>query len=242
MVEREVSPTTCEIQYGLDSIVFSLRFCKRKSLAISVNPDLSVSVDAPEDSSIDDIIARVNRRAAWIIRQRTFFEGRKETPQLYRYVGGETHLYLGRQYRLKLVESDSEFVKLTHGYFVVHIKSTKNTEKIKKILDQWYLDHSRKALTRRLSSCYELVKKFGISYPQSMNFRKMNKRWGSCSKDGNIMLNTELARASVYCIDYVIVHELCHMQCQFHNEKFYNLLKTCMPDWKRRKEVLERKF
>ena len=67
----------------------------------------------------------------------------------------------------------------------------------------------------------------------------MKRRWGSCGKNGTILLNTELVRAPVHCIDYVIVHELCHLRFPHHSQGFYRLLALLMPDWERRKARLE---
>ncbi len=69
--------------------------------------------------------------------------------------------------------------------------------------------------------------------------RRLKTRWGSCSKAGRILLNTELVQAPVECIDYVIVHELCHLKVPDHSPAFHRLLNACMPDWQRRKERLE---
>jgi predicted metal-dependent hydrolase len=78
-----------------------------------------------------------------------------------------------------------------------------------------------------------------IDFPE-LEIRQMKKRWGSCGKSGAIILNTELVKAPLFCIDYVIMHEICHLKNRSHDYKFYKLLETHMPDWKVRKERLER--
>jgi predicted metal-dependent hydrolase len=239
MTAYAINGETYTITYGQQIIKFIIRFSPRKRLIISVHPDLSVTVDAPDDRSITEVIAIVKRRAGWIARQRDFFERFKPEQPERRYVGGETHIYLGRQYRLKLIEDKSECVKLIRGYFLVQVRQTHDPAHVKRILDKWYADHSRSALLARVSRCADLVRKYDIPLPTSVQFRRMVRRWGSCGKNGGIVLNTELAKASVYCVDYVIIHELCHLKYPNHGKAFYKLLEMCLPDWERRKQKLE---
>ncbi|MCE5322427.1 M48 family metallopeptidase [bacterium] len=227
------------ITYGQQSINFTVRFSHREKLTISVHPDLSVIVDAPDDKQIAEVVARVKRRAGWIVRQRDFFERFKPEQPERRYVGGETHIYLGRQYRLKLIEDKLEYVKLTRGYFLIQTRNPHDSTKVKSLLDKWYADHSRRVIRTRIDRCFESLQRYGVNYPTSITFRRMSKRWGSCNKAGGVMLNTELAKASVFCIDYVITHEMCHLKYTNHSKDFYRLLDLVMPDWKRRKSKLE---
>lgn len=240
MTACAISGTTHTITYGQQAIDFTVRFSQRKRLTISVHPDLSVTVDAPDDRPVTEVIARVKRRAGWIVRQRDFFERFKPEQPERRYVGGETHVYFGRQYRLKLTQDKSECVKLTRGYFVVRARNPHDPAQVKRLLDKWYADHSRSALLTRVSLCADIVRRFNVPSPTSVQFRRMTKRWGSCGKNGSIVLNTELAKASVYCVDYVIVHELCHLKHPNHGREFYRLLEMILPDWTRRKARLER--
>lgn len=125
------------------------------------------------------------------------------------------------------------------GYFMINTCNPRDSERVKKLLDDWFHKHSRAAILSRLERCYDHLRKFDVPYPTSIKFRRMAKRWGSCGKNGNILLNPDLTRASVYCIDYVITHELCHLKYPNHGKDFYRLLEISMPDWKRRKMRLE---
>lgn len=227
------------ITFGQARIDFAVYFSQRKRLTIAVHPDLSVTVDAPDDRTIAEVIARVKRRAAWIVRQRDFFERFRPEQPARRYVAGETHIYLGRQYRLKLIESDLENVKLTRGYFLVSTRHPRDSARVQRLLHNWYSDHGRAVILSRFERSYDALRKFDVPFPTSIRFRRMAKRWGSCGKSGNIVLNTELAKASVYCIDYVITHELCHLKHPNHSKDFYRLLEISLPDWERRKRRLE---
>ncbi len=105
------------LYFGNIKIAFSLSFSTRKNLSISVHPNLEVTVDAPVDRSLDGVLFRVKKRAPWIIKQINYFECFQPLLTERKYVSGETHYYLGRQYRLKVVTSDKNDVKLIGKYF-----------------------------------------------------------------------------------------------------------------------------
>jgi hypothetical protein len=208
-------------------------------MEIAVHPDASVIVKAPAGTAADRIAGRIAKRARWIKKQLNFFQQFVPHTPPRRYVGGETHFYLGRQYRLKLKKGEQNEVKLKGPYFYVMTPDTSNRQLIKSLLDEWYKEHARSIFIKRLELCYAKANSLKVSRPK-IQLRKMSKRWGSCSKAGSILLNTELVKAPLYSIDYVIMHELCHLKVHTHNSGYYKLLSKCMPDWERRKERLEK--
>lgn len=155
------------------------------------------------------------------------------------YVSGETHLYLGRQYRLKVTKHRESSVKLI-GRFL-HARHAVKTDKeaIKDLVASWYHDHAVQFFDARLAKCLEGAKSLGLQQPPKLTVRSMTRRWGSCTKVGNISLNVDLVKTPIHCIDYVIVHELRHLKIHNHSPAFYRLLSQCMPDWKERKERLD---
>jgi hypothetical protein len=227
------------ILFGRERVEVSLTFRDRKNLKITVHPDKGVTAEAPLGKPLDDVLSRLKKRAPWIIKQRDYYERFQPLQPSRRYVSGETHLYLGRQYRLKVVQSnDDEYVKLIGGYLYVHTTRKKDAQKNEELLWTWYTEHAKAIFERRLTACYETIKKTGVPYP-AVRLRRMKKRWGSFSKNGAITLNTELVKAPRHCIDYVIIHELCHLKHKDHGKEFYRLLSRCMPDWEKRKARLE---
>ncbi len=227
------------IDFGRERIKIYLSFSKRKNLKISVHPDQKVTVDAPVGRKLADVLSRVKKRAPWIIRQKNYFERFQPLPAERRYVGGETHFYLGKQYRLKVIKSNKNSVKLKGPYFHICTPDPNNTGNIKKLLNNWYSVHAEKIFMQRFEICFGIAGKYKIPRPK-LRFRKMLKRWGSCTKSGTITLNVELIKARVHCIDYVIMHELCHLKVHSHGKEFAQLLSKCMPDWEWRRERLER--
>jgi hypothetical protein len=233
-----ITPAGPAIRYNGEIISFALVRTKSKRLTISVYPDLAVKVKAPNGKSLDQIKARVEHRAAWISKQLQHFRQSLPAAPERRFVSGETHLFLGRQYRLKLHRADSTSVKMIGRYLHVSTPNPRHTNRVRELVEGWYLNHAKQLLHRRVQQRYDEVKRFGIPSP-TIRLQKMHKRWGSCTRASKIILNSDLIKAPSQCIDYVIVHELCHLRIHGHNHRFFRLLTTCMPDWQRRKERLD---
>lgn len=227
------------VQYGASTISFSLRQARRKSLAISVLPDLSVVVTAPLGADVEFVKAKVKKRALWILKQQDSFKEYLPTQPPRRYVSGETHLYLGRQYRLKVSESAVETVKLRGGYIHVGVKDKDDRNRVAHLLNEWLLAHARSQFGRRIILCWERLRAQGIAFPE-LRLRRMEKRWGTCTNGGVIYLNPYLIKAPSSCIDYVLIHELCHLKYAHHGKPFYELLRRVLPDWEQRKARLEK--
>lgn len=221
------------IRYGSQKIEFDLRFNHRKTLGITVTPEMEVIVTAPLKASMKRINALVAKRAPWILKQQSFFLAfyPKQPPK--RYISGETHLYLGRQYRLKIRKGRREEVKL-HGRFI-DVSCIKQL-RVKQLLKSWYLYLAELKFVSLLDKWAE---DFDI-LPPKVAIREMPKRWGSCTVNGKVILNPELIKAPTGCIEYVIVHELCHLVHRNHSQKFIMLQSKIMPDWERWKMRLER--
>jgi predicted metal-dependent hydrolase len=227
-----------EVRFGKQRIPFSLEFRDRERLAISVHPDRTVTVAAPNSRSMEEVIERVQRRAAWIVKQRAYFDQFHPLTPTRMFVAGETHLYLGRQYRLKVVEDAKLSVKLKGRFLWVHLLDRADATRIEQLLSQWYRAHAEPIFARRLDECLRSARSLNVDRPE-LTIRKMAKRWGSCTKSGRILLNLELVKTPLYCIEYVIMHELCHLRLHDHSPEFYRLLARCMPDWEQRKRRLE---
>lgn len=228
-----------EIIFGGGRIGFGLRRSNRRTLAITVRPDLSVVVTAPRKAAVETVLAKVRKRAGWIRRQQRFFgEFLPQTPPR-RYLSGETHRYLGRQYRLKVVEAESAEVKLRGRFIWVHTPRKADTVRVRKLVQSWYLTHAKERLARSFAESTARLGTRLANLPR-MQLRRMPKRWGSWTRRGGVWLNPELVTAPPTCIDYVVTHELCHAVHGHHGKKFYELLRRVIPDWETRKARLER--
>lgn len=228
--------TAHSIEYGTTTIHFELDYAARKTLGISVHPDdLRVTVTAPQDTALADIEAKVHKHAAWILKQQR--ELARYLPHLpaRRYVSGETHRYLGKPSRLKVIESVKDIVKPTRGWLRVYVKK-KDPARVKRLLEAWYRARAEKIFAERLAACYPKVEHLGAPYPDLI-IRVLKTQWGNC-RGTTITLNVKLIQVPPDYIDYVIYHELCHLVEPNHTARFYELLGRVLPDWETRRDKL----
>lgn len=237
-----MTPETLEVLFGGRVLECALMRRDRKTLSISVNPDLSIDVAAPADAPIDRIIGKIRKRGPWIVRQLQFFsQFQPRTPER-RYVSGETHLYLGRQYRLKVTPHIQQEVKLFRGRIVVQSHRPHDCALTRDLVETWYRNRSQVKFQARLKLCQQRFPRPEDHEPTGLLIRQLRHRWGSMTPGGRLILNRSLIRSSVDTIDYVITHELCHMRHHHHGPEFYKLLDWVMPDWEKRKIKLERQM
>lgn len=225
------------VPYGKEEIAFLLNYTTRKTLEIAVYPNCSVHVKAPKGAKIEDIRKRVSRRAGWIKRQQDYFQQFSPRTPSRNYIGGETHLYLGRQYRLQIIHGASNDLKLAHGFFQIRVKQG-TQGKTKELLNDWYAEKAAEKFSESLDRCWPFFEKLAYARPK-ISIKRLQRRWGSLTKKGTLTLNVDLVRAPKECIDYVITHELCHLRYHDHGKSFYDFLRRVMPDWEKRKHKLE---
>ncbi len=226
------------IAYGMEHIRFDVLYVKRKTMEIAVHPDRQVVVKAPAGTTWEEIENRVKKRVRWICKQILHFRQFEPRTPPRHYVSGETHLYLGRQYRLKVVEGDKDSVKFMRGRLTVTIKGQATPDRVKVGLESWYRTKAWEKMPVIFGPVMERFKRLGHNCPE-LQIRRMKRRWGSLSKKGTLTLNLSLISVPKECIEYVITHELCHLMFHDHSAAFYKLLEQLMPDWEQRKRKLE---
>jgi len=228
------------INYGTTRIPFLLEYRSRKTVGITVTPDRQVTIAAPLNASVEKILETIGKRAGWISKQLRKFESYGETLLHHKleYVSGETFYFLGRKYRLKVFEGIKEEVNLKGKYLKVIAKKKSDEKHIADLVMKWYKHHAKEIFSERLERYGFILKREKIQVNQLL-IRRLEKRWGSCTEKGNIILNLSLVQAPVQCIDYVLLHELCHLKHLNHGAKFYKMLTRYMEDWEKRKERLQ---
>jgi predicted metal-dependent hydrolase len=237
--------------YGGRSVGYIIRPGRGRSVKIVVNGPEAVEVRVPPRVSLRAVQAFVAEQAEWIVRTMAKQAKRPRVAPLT-YATGETLYYLGKPCRLEVAHSVWKSVALADGVLRVTLANTANPARVKALVNEWFLTQSQAVFAEGLA---EMVERFGDrirrehgslvmrsdEHPAGvwLTVRAMKTRWGSCSKDGHVTLSTELIHAPRRLIDYVIVHELCHLVHLNHSRAFYFQLARCLPDWEERRRELE---
>lgn len=229
------------LAYGEDRIAYRVSYddTRKSRVAIHVNPDGSVAVDAPHGFSEESIKQAVQKRARWVAGHVIEAKARYVNVRQREYVSGEQVLYLGRRYMLKIIPVDHKpaAAKL-HGNRL-EVETTNCTEAdIKGSLRAWYRVRGRDYLARRIDALAKALP--WVEAPPPFRLLEMSRQWGSCSPSGEIILNTHLIKASRQCIDYVLVHEMAHLRHHDHGPAFWNLIDAYAGNWRKAKHELDR--
>lgn len=226
--------------YGDERILFHRARRKEttKSVLIKVRPDCSVVAMAPDSASDSEVIAAVTKRGRWVSKQLAVFRAQQEHVVPRQYISGETHLYLGRQYLLKVstAEHYAVDVKLHKGVLEASVFNTAPAS-VEAVLKAWYRTKARAIFRQRLERL--LPKILWINHVPVFRIFEMKTQWGNCSPSGRLTLNPHLIKAPSACIDYVLLHELCHLVEHNHSDKFYRLMAQVMPNWEDVKQRLD---
>lgn len=207
-------------------------------IRIHVYPNGDVEIEAPENKETDQIRAAAQRRARWIFQHRTAAIAAQRMALPREYVSGETHFYLGRRHKLIVHESNVQpsEVKLLRGKLEVTLPLADRAA-VRRRLNAWYGERAAEYLSKKLSEISERLN--WTNAPPPFKLMRMRTQWGSCSPEGVVYLNPALVKAPRHCIEYVILHELCHLVEHNHSKRFFDLLTRQMPEWETAKHELD---
>lgn len=230
------------ITYG-DQKIYYTRLPRDESIRrikIKVHPDCRVEVLAPLSATASEVEEGVKAKARWIVKKLRVFQEQMTGVTPRQYVSGESHYYLGKQYQLKvfIAENEPVGVSLYRGVLKVTVRR-KDSVGVKNQLEKWYRVKAKELFNARLDVL--IAQTLWLSEKPKLRILAMRSQWGSCSPSGTITLNPKLVKASKDCIDYVILHELCHLAEHNHSENFYRLMKQVMPNWESVKLRLDSK-
>lgn len=220
----------------MDGFAFQVevvRSGRKKSASIELDSGL-VKIRVPKslpDNRVRELIAK---HTVWI-KTKLKEQSERPAPKPKEYVSGEAFPYLGRNYRLKVVTGDSPSIRLKNGYLVATVPEREaNQRTIKCLLESWYRSHAEVRLREKTKRLSKLV---GVT-PSSVSVRNYKSRWGSCSSKGDITYNWRIILAPHRIVDYVVMHELCHLLEHNHSPKYWQHVARHVPDWKERREWL----
>ena len=215
-----------EMQYGF-----------RKRLTLTVYPDQRVVARIPYGLPKRKVEIYFEKKSNWLLKHLGHFE--KYPPEREKeYINGETHHHLGKKYSLKL-KSGPTNIALTENGIILCVRDMQNIEMKKNVVDSWYRKEAIRILTPLFNEWMNKLQYMKLP-KASLRFYKMKRRWGSCSTKHVITLNTELIKKDLTLIDYVIVHEICHLKVPAHNKAFYSLVESVIPNWKERRSTLNK--
>jgi predicted metal-dependent hydrolase len=229
--------------YGNKKITFEIkRGNRKKTAAIHVTPAATVVISVPRDLEEERVCEIIEKKARWIIEKKEFMNSRSHFNVIKEFVSGESFLYLGKQFRLKVTKSSSRenSCRLVAGRFQVQIEedldAESHKEAVKKALVEWYKKHAEEKILERLPL---IARKAGIK-PKAVEIKNQHKRWGSCSRSGVVRFNWKVVMTPISVIDYVIAHELCHLIYGNHSAQFWEKVKTIYPEYKTKKDWLKK--
>lgn len=235
------------IYYGDDKLSYQLNYIADSSaksqIKIHILPEGMVRVDAPEHTPSKTIKDVVRKRAAWIVENLTTSQKHSDDVLEREYISGESCFYLGRRHVLKVLpvtdlplEQQAEKAKLLRGRIALYTTNRRAT-RVKKILYVWYRQRALAVFKKQLAKWVETLPWLDHAPPFTVSL--MDKQWGSCSAAGELSLNIHLVKAPSPCIEYIILHELCHLQQKNHSPAFYRLLDNHLPHWQGLRQQLD---
>jgi predicted metal-dependent hydrolase len=224
---------------GDEKVDYTLhRTGRRRTVGIFVEPDRRLTVLAPVAADTESVERILRRRLPWIRRQMRKVEALPPPPPPRHWVNGETHRYLGRQYRLKLVEGGTRTVTLSGDYVCVTVPNPNDRASIGRLMYGWYRDRARCVVIERAERLIATTTWLGVSELPPIAIKSLSHRWGSTTKAGRIAFNVDVVKLTPACLDYVIAHELVHLRIPNHSPAFWRMLTRVMPDWRRWRDLL----
>jgi predicted metal-dependent hydrolase len=223
-----------------DDFQYRIIFSRRRTISIIISPDYGVVVKAPYRTPVASVKRFLNEKSGWIIKTLNGFNSLRRIDNNKGYSDGDSLILYGKEYKLKLYQSDKYAVRIGEnntieaGYF-----NDNNPLIIKAMLEGWFKYIAQNKLTAKFSEILLKYKEYGFS-PSAFVVRTMKKRWGSCSSKGKIAISYDLIRLDERYAEYVIIHELCHLKHHNHGSNYYKLLSEVYPNWKKVRKELQK--
>ncbi len=215
-----------------------LRSAKRRTIALEVHPNLRVILRAPVRCPEAVIRTFLRSRAEWVTQQLAHFRALPPRPTLAPIALASRQRLLGVAFEIRLMPDASTGLQYDPGVLSVNGRHARDTAATARALIEWYRQQAR-TLFESLVDAWHAHPRFARYERPSLKIRAMRSRWGSLSTRSGMTLNLLLIHAPLSAIEYVVVHELCHLRYRGHGREFYGLMDSVLPDWRARKLLLE---
>lgn len=226
------------IDLGNRKIDFTVEYRKRKTLSIRIDPTGKVLVIAPKGLTQEGIKELLKSKSKWILGKLKEVEeiGYKDVKK--KFVDGEFFMYLGKNYPLEIELNEGirkPEIEIFQDKIYVRI-SNNDVDFLKNAMEKWYRQKCFIMINQRVGYFKEFVKK----EPNNIRVKEQKKRWGSCTSKGDILFNWRCIMAPLDIIDYIVVHEMCHLIHMNHSNVFWDLVESILPDYKERRNWLKK--
>lgn len=218
-------------------IEYSVIYSKRKTLEISIKAPGLVTVRAPQYVSKNQIEKTLRKKEKWLIEKLHFLNDSKNIPIKKNYVSGEYFMYLGKNYILDLVINEGlkkPEIKLTQHNLII-TAPTRGEDIIRQAMEAWYKEMAKQMIEERIS----YYSKYFNEKVNSIKIKAQKTRWGSCNYKNDLFFNYKLIMSPLSVLDYVVVHEMCHMEHKHHQKSFWNNVASIVPDYNEKRKWLK---
>ena len=206
---------------------------RRRTLGLTVDRFGELVAHVPSNTSSEELYLWVSKKLLWVHQKLALKEATSPKMSAPEFVSGEAFSYLGRHYRLKIVENQEQPLQFNGTQFNLR----RDAKPAEKLFQKWYL----KAGTDWLRGRAETLSHRTTGKPSRIEVRDLGFRWGSCGKNGILYFNWRILQLPVRLVDYVIVHELVHLTENHHGPEFWDAVGRAMPDWQKRKDALAKR-
>lgn len=221
--------------YKEESIDVKVVYRKRKNISIRIIPKNTIEIISPRSVSISFLKKVIEEKSSWIMKTLDKYENVDESFKDRKYVNGEIFYYLGQEYKLKIIKDKN--IENNKNYCHIDIEeknlrittNNNDSEYIKNELKKWYKIESEKIVIERLEVLKKEKPMMNKLTPNIIKIKEQKKRWGSCTSRKTIYINSRISMARVDVIDYILVHEFCHLVHMNHSKDFYNLVGEILP-------------
>ena len=232
------APRRETLAYQNQSLHYTLVFRSRRTIGFAVRADGSVHISAPAGTSPEWVAQQVLKKADWILKHQQAFAARPAPAPTRRFGAGSAHYYQGQPYRLAFAQAPKPTVTVAGDELVLAAPGPLVEAQAEALLHHWYTQQAPPLFAEALARVWPRFAEFNLTRP-TLAVRQMRTRWGSCTpRTARIRLSPELVRARPECLDYVLLHECCHLLVGDHSQAFYDLQTRLLPDWPRWKQEL----